>query len=61
MVALGVAMPINGTWHRAHPMPTNPSLDERIEWHKEHAQQCGCRPIPEGIKQAIAERAGTSR
>jgi hypothetical protein len=24
---------INATWHRAHPMPKNPTVDQRIEWH----------------------------
>jgi len=36
---------INATWHRAHPMPKNPTLDQRIEWHVAHARACGCREI----------------
>ena len=36
---------INAEWHRAHPMPTNPTLDQRIEWHLAHAKACGCRKI----------------
>jgi len=49
-------MPLNAAWHRAHPMPRNPSLDERIRWHQAHADHCGCRPIPEGVLKEIARR-----
>lgn len=52
-------MPINETWHRAHPMPKNPTVDERIRWHEDHAVQCGCRPIPDGLKKEIARRRRT--
>jgi len=27
-------------------MPKNPSTQERIKWHLEHAKHCACRPIP---------------
>jgi len=54
-------MPINATWHRAHPMPKNPTLDERIRWHEDHSVQCGCRPIPEGLKKEITKRARAGR
>lgn len=36
---------INAAWHRAHPMPKNPTLDQRVEWHMAHARACGCRAI----------------
>jgi hypothetical protein len=36
---------INAKWHQAHPMPKNPTLDQRIEWHLAHARACGCRAI----------------
>jgi predicted DNA-binding protein (MmcQ/YjbR family) len=39
-------MPLNEAWHRKHPMPRNPSLAQRLAWHREHADRCGCRPIP---------------
>jgi hypothetical protein len=47
---------LNRQWHLAHPMPKNPSLEQRIEWHIEHSRQCNCREIPESIKQEIAKR-----
>jgi hypothetical protein len=37
---------LNKIWHEQNKMPKNPSLDERIKWHLEHAKHCACRPIP---------------
>lgn len=36
---------LDAAWHKAHPMPKNPTLDQRIEWHLAHARACGCRAI----------------
>ncbi|MET3926158.1 hypothetical protein [Devosia sp. 2618] len=47
---------INRAWHEAHRLPTNAKLDERIAWHLEHARECGCREMPEGVKQALLQR-----
>jgi hypothetical protein len=55
------AMPINAAWHRAHPMPKNPTQDERIAWHVDHAERCGCRPIPESLRREIERRARKRR
>jgi len=46
----------NAAWHRAHPMPKNPSLDQRIAWHLEHAKHCGCRPIAGKIREEMQRR-----
>jgi hypothetical protein len=40
---------INAEWQRAHPMPRNPSFEERVAWHREHAVQGGCRRPPPDI------------
>jgi hypothetical protein len=40
---------INAEWHKKHPMPKNPTLEERIKWHKSHARHCACRPIPASL------------
>jgi hypothetical protein len=40
---------LNRRWHEEHRMPERPSNDQRIAWHLEHAQVCGCRPIPNGV------------
>ncbi|MBI4338675.1 MAG: hypothetical protein HY680_01835 [Chloroflexi bacterium] len=49
-------MPINETWHIAHPMPRNPTLEERIRWHVEHVVASGCRPIPPKLKEEMRKR-----
>ncbi len=36
---------INAEWHARHKMPKNPTTDQRMKWHLEHARHCGCRPI----------------
>ncbi len=38
-------MKINREWHRDHPMPKNPTFEQRVEWHLEHQNNCACRPI----------------
>lgn len=37
-------------------MPRNPTMDERIAWHIEHAKNCYCRDIPPKLKEEIAKR-----
>ncbi|MBI2649971.1 hypothetical protein HYX04_01515 [Candidatus Woesearchaeota archaeon] len=39
-------MKINNEWHKKNKMPKNPSKEERVKWHLEHAKNCSCRPIP---------------
>lgn len=48
-----VAGKINKEWHLANRMPANASLKQRIDWHIAHAKNCGCRPMPDKIKQEI--------
>lgn len=36
-------------WHAKNKMPQNPTLEQRINWHREHAKNCGCRPIPKNL------------
>lgn len=47
---------INKEWHEAHRMPKNAKLDQRIQWHIEHAKNCGCREMPEKIRVEIIKR-----
>jgi hypothetical protein len=49
-------MNINKEWHVAHPMPKNPSIEQRIEWHVEHCKNCACRDIPPKLKVEIKKR-----
>ena len=34
---------LNKEWHLNHKMPKNPTDLQRAQWHREHAQHCGCR------------------
>jgi len=36
-------------WHEQNRMPKNPTPQQRVEWHIEHARNCQCRPIPDGV------------
>ena len=47
---------MNRQWHDTHIMPAKPTLQQRIDWHLEHAVQCGCRDIPDSIKRELAAR-----
>ena len=47
---------MNAAWHDAHPMPQNPTLDQRIAWHVEHTAQCGCRPVPDKLAEEMRRR-----
>ncbi len=49
-------MKLNKEWHLQHPMPKNPTLDDRIAWHIEHAKHCMCREMPDKIKEEIKKR-----
>ncbi len=44
---------INRVWHLAHAMPENPTRAQRVEWHAEHEDSCGCRPVPENLKAEV--------
>jgi hypothetical protein len=46
----------NEKWHREHRMPRNPTIQQRVDWHKTHAEMCGCRPMPKSI-QLILEKS----
>jgi hypothetical protein len=49
-------MKLNREWHLAHPMPKNPTQDQRIAWHIEHKKNCSCRGIPEKLYVEIKKR-----
>lgn len=50
-------MSINKEWHIQNKMPKNPTMDERIQWHVEHAKHCSCRLISGKILDEIYRRA----
>ncbi|MDX1601703.1 MAG: hypothetical protein R3209_01435 [Salinimicrobium sediminis] len=47
---------INREWHALHKMPKNPGMDQRIAWHLEHAQHCGCRKIEGKLAEEMKKR-----
>lgn len=47
---------MNKSWHDEHRLDPKAKLEERITWHVEHAKACGCRDMPESIKQELAAR-----
>ncbi len=49
-------MPINAEWHLAHRMPQNATFEARAAWHLDHAEHCGCRPIPAKLAEQMRER-----
>jgi hypothetical protein len=40
----------NKAWHLKHPMPKNPTVEQRLAWHLKHAKACACRPMPPSLK-----------
>lgn len=48
---------MNAPWHRRNVMPMNPTLDERIAWHREHRRHCACREIPAKLLALMRKRA----
>jgi hypothetical protein len=51
----------NKAWHNDHPMPPKATREQRIEWHTAHATACGCRAIPESIRQDVEKRLKSAR
>jgi hypothetical protein len=41
---------LNREWHEANRMPKNPTIEQRLHWHTEHAKNCQCREMPEKLK-----------
>lgn len=42
-------MKVNREWHDSHVMPKTPTRGQRVEWHAEHADACGCRSVPPSL------------
>jgi hypothetical protein len=40
-------------------MPKKPTATQRIAWHLAHAENCSCRPIPQGVR-ALMREAGSA-
>ncbi len=47
---------MNKEWHDKHPMPKNPTMEQRIEWHLAHQKNCACREIPSKLLEEMKKR-----
>jgi hypothetical protein len=47
---------LNAEWHLKNKMPEKATVEQRIEWHLTHVENCGCRPIPEKLMEEIKKR-----
>ena len=47
---------LNREWHLGHRMPAKATLEQRLEWHLEHAKNCQCRAITGKIAEEMQKR-----
>jgi hypothetical protein len=47
---------MNKEWHRKNKMPKKATRAERLAWHLDHQQACGCRPIPMSLQPLLDQR-----
>ncbi len=47
---------MNREWHDQHRLSTGASLEERVQWHIEHAETCACRPVPRSVLEELERR-----
>ncbi len=45
--------PVNKAWHDSNVLPKSATTAQRIAWHVEHQQRCGCRPIPKRLREQM--------
>jgi len=51
---------MNKLWHEQNKMPPKATLEERIQWHREHQAHCACRPAPKSLLPSIErDKQGT--
>ncbi len=49
-------MKINKSWHIKNKLSKKLSLGQKLQWHVDHARECGCRPIPLPLQKIMKER-----
>lgn len=47
---------INKDWHEANKMPRNATLEQKIKWHTNHAENCNCRPMSHKLLDIIGKK-----
>jgi hypothetical protein len=40
---------MNKQWHTENKMPPKATLEQRIQWHREHQLHCTCREAPKSL------------
>jgi hypothetical protein len=40
---------MNKLWHDKNKMPAKATLEQRINWHKQHQEHCACREAPKDL------------
>jgi hypothetical protein len=48
---------MNREWHARNPMPPKATVEQRVQWHKEHQKHCACREIPKSLVPYFKPRA----
>jgi hypothetical protein len=46
----------NPKWHAKRRLPNNPTLDQRMQWHMEHAKRCPCPSQDEDLLEDLKKR-----
>ena len=39
-------------------MPQRATFDQRVAWHRAHAENCGCREMPKAVREALERDGG---
>jgi hypothetical protein len=48
---------MNVKWHQQNVLPRRAPLEQRLQWHRQHQEQCGCRPIPASLRGQLSDTA----
>ncbi len=46
----------NDEWHSKNKISENPTIDQRVRWHIEHARHCPCQIVDDEILQEVENR-----
>jgi hypothetical protein len=44
---------MNKPWHSENKMPPKATLEQRIQWHREHQKHCACREVPQSLSKLL--------
>jgi len=42
-------------------MPSRATFEQRVAWHRDHAENCGCREMPKAIGEVLKPDRGEAR